>query len=90
MINKEKNTIAGIPEHCFRNLQSVGLKRNAKRLALIRECSAFGCFRIEVFKVNGSNKSVSCFLLFKDESEDYIAFSSFDSLLDYIKLNFDL
>lgn len=90
MINKDKNTIGGIPRNCFKSLQSVGLKPSANRVSLIRECSIFGSLRIEVFKCVRQNSMQSFFLLFVDDEEKYITFTSFRSLLDYIELNFDL
>lgn len=90
MINKDKKTIGGIPSSCFKSLQSVGLKPSANRISLIRECSIFGSLRIEVYKCFWQNNMQSFFLLFVDEEERYVTFTSFKSLLDYVILNFDL
>lgn len=92
MINKKKETsaIGGIPRNCFKRLAKVGLTKAANRINLIRECTQFCTIRIEVFVTNNDNQVNKVYLLFVDESNDYLAFSTFRSLLEYVMLNYTL
>lgn len=90
MINKNENAIGGIPSNCFKRLAKVGLTKKASRINLIRECTQFSTIRIEVFVTEGNNQVDKYFLLFIDESNDYLAFQSFSALLEYVMLNYTL
>lgn len=90
MINKNDNTIAGIPRNCFKRLAKIGLEKSTNRVKLIRECTHFSTIRIEVFVTEYESQESKIFLLFLDDSNDYLAFSSFNTLLEYVMLNYAL
>lgn len=90
MINKESTAVAGIPRNCFKRLNKIGLSKTANRVNLIRECTQFSTIRIEVYVTENNNQVDKYYLLFVDESSNYLAFSSFTTLLEYVTLNYTI
>ena len=88
MINKESITIAGIPRNCFKRLSKVGLSKTANRVNLIRECTQFSSIRIEIYVRENNNEVSKYYLLFVDESNNYLAFTSFGALIEYLTINY--
>lgn len=90
MINKESSTIGGIPRNCFKRLAKVGLSKTANRINLIRECTQFSSVHIEIFVSDTNNEVSKYFLLFVDESSNYLAFTSFGALIEYLTINYNI
>ena len=90
MKNKNENAIGGIPRNWFKQLTKIGLTKTAYRINLVRKCTQFSTIRVEIFVTEGKNPVHKFFLLFIDESNDYIAFTSFSALLEYVMLNYTL